>query len=252
MALFKSNHNNFTNNSIENSRNYGIDMVSSNRNILDSNTIEKSRLNGLMAWHCNNNTFSNNIIRFNYEDGMWIYYSDNNTIQSNYFIMNRWNAIDIVYSYYNILKENIFYAHPDNAIGSYYSGDNKICNNTFLQNGIGIYIYLSGFNEICFNNFMESYSAYGHAIFYSSVYNNWHDNYWDDWIGVRRGIIGRSRILGKIPKVIPGEMERNYLKPIRWYNFDWKCSREPYDYIFDYDGNFDYYFGINSEVLNNE
>lgn len=243
MALLNSNENNIDNNIIEDSRNYGIDMVSSDKNILSKNTIQRSLLNGLMIWKCNNNSFLSNKIQYNFEDGMWIYYSDNNTIQSNFFIENRWNGIDIVYSDCNLIKENIFYQCPDNAIGSYYSAQNRILNNTFLENGIGIYLYDSVSNEVCYNNFIESCSSYGHAIFYNSLETVWYENYWDDWIGVRIKIIGKSRILRKIPKCIRGEIKRNRnLKPVRWYNFDWSPACEPYEYD----------FSIYPEVLNNE
>ncbi len=240
MAISDSNGNKIQNNIISTSRNYGIDMVSSNNNILSENVIEHSLLNGLMIWECNENSFLNNTIQYNEEDGLWIYYSNNNTIRFNFFNRNKWNGIDIVHSQYNQIKENIIYDGIDNGIGSYYSSYNQIMNNTFLSNGIGIYLYVSTFNSICFNNFIDSGLAYGHAVFASSTIHNsiqniWHKNYWDDWIGLRFKFGIKSRLLSKFPKCIRGEVGIFAIAPpgyrsIKWYNFDWNPVSQPYEY----------------------
>jgi parallel beta-helix repeat protein len=87
--------------------------------------------------------------------------------------------------------------------------ENRIENNVFTRNVVGVFIQSSSMNnKICSNNFKKN-----HQNSYAECRNQWENNYWDDWVGLR------CKWLRFLPYHIPGSLI---------YNFDWNPKREPY------------------------
>ena len=116
-----------------------------------------------------------------------------------------------------------------------------IYNNHIYKNGIGEFLNSGVFIQDCIhsvlvnNNVIESNNKYGLCLLRSiankviknnfignicnaffiqfSLFTNWNDNYWTDWIG-----LGPKLIKGKLGEMI-----------IPWVNFDLHPAKEPYD-----------------------
>jgi len=184
-----------------------------------------------------NNYIHDNIILQN-QNGFYIKDSKSNRIIYNTIQDNNY-AIYLINSDFNFLVENII---EDNKYGVYIqeSSANDINGNVLENNEIGLWLKLYctdnsiagnmitrntnlGFlmDRFCYNNIIHNNNFIKnkiHASFTMSFLNNWHYNYWDNWIGL---IVEEYRIF---PKGIFGQI----FGPIPWINFDLYPLYEPY------------------------
>jgi parallel beta-helix repeat protein len=178
---------------IDGFRNGSVIKVLADYVFINDFTIQNSALNkyeysGIESYSSYNYYFGNILI--NNRVGIHIFSGDNNTIIYNYILENQNDSLCIHSSY------NTFYK------------------NHIQDNGGGIFLQInSTYNTIKSNNFINN-SDYN-AAFYKVAFNNWDENYWDDWIGLK------YPFLKFLPKVI-----LRYEGIIRWVNFDWNPSLE--------------------------
>ena len=139
-----------------------------------------------------------------------IFLKSNNNVISNCILTHNMYGIYIdENSDNNIIAGNLFYRNGIDGI-CINSNKNLIYSNDIIENyQYGISINLGSENVFYHNNFIRNMQ---NAIF-STPNNNWNENYWDNWIGLR------FTILKFLPYHIPGE----YL-----FYFDWNPSAEPF------------------------
>jgi parallel beta-helix repeat protein len=136
----------------------------------------------------------------------------NNTISNNR-IENSEVAIGLSLSYFNNISENTILNNEYGLLITY-SIQNSITNNNISNNENGVIILIMGQHKIYSNNFINNGI---HARIISSRFNRWKNNYWDDWIGLKRPF------LKFLPKYIPSIVPRIIS------SFDWHPASEPYD-----------------------
>jgi peptidyl-prolyl cis-trans isomerase B (cyclophilin B) len=141
--------------------------------------------------YSSNNYFVRNIIKNN-KYGINSFDGNNNTIMYN-FLNNNKNDSLLINSPYNVIYRN----HIEDNAG-------------------GIFLKINATNnEIKQNNFINN-TIYN-ANFYKAKFNDWNQNYWDDWIGLK------YTFLKFLPKLI---ITNSGIIPI--INFDWYPVQEKY------------------------
>ena len=112
--------------------------------------------------------------------GVELYYSETNQIQENTIVDNEW-ALLLEFSTYCTVSLNHI---VNNTHGIQMSVSNS---NTITQNEIrgtqveyGILLIRSYVNQITFNNFIDN----DKQATFKNCLNYWHDNYWDNKIGI--------------------------------------------------------------------
>jgi peptidyl-prolyl cis-trans isomerase B (cyclophilin B) len=140
--------------------------------------------------YSSDNYFVRNNIKNNY-NGINLIDGDNNTIMYNYFIDNQNEAIIINSPYNTIFRNNI------------------------IENNGGIFLGINATNNVIKqNNFIENIY---HADLNKAKNNQWDQNYWDDWIGIK------IPFLNFLPKII---ISKNKIIPR--INFDLQPSNKIY------------------------
>ena len=173
--------------------NGSVIKVLSNYVYINDFTIQNSALNifessGIESYSSYNYYFGNNLIHNRV--GIHIFSGDNNSILYNYLMENQNDSLCI------------------------HSSNNTFYRNHVQDNNGGIWLHInSTYNVIISNNFINN-SAFN-AGFYKAAFNNWENNYWDDWIGLK------YPFLNFFPKII-----LRGAGIIRWVNFDWSPSLE--------------------------
>jgi nitrous oxidase accessory protein NosD len=143
------------------------------------NIITDNKMDGIVLWQTRNNTISNNLIRgMHFFDGIYGIYGYESL-------------------YENRITHNIFDISGGQGILLYYRVEyNSICENTFLNNTVGIELdqeghlpgYLTANNEIFHNNFITNENPVVlHADARGNIWDNGYPsggNYWSDYAGV--------------------------------------------------------------------
>jgi len=143
----------------------------------------------------------------------------NNIIKNNMDgILIHWSFGNFLMPFRKILIQNNLFENNGDG-GDFQSGgiiiqDTMRCvliqNNIFQNNnGVGVYCLRSMLNTIVQNNFINnSYNAF----LFTSLFQDWDSNYWDDWGGEGPyGIMGYFSLF------------------FEYYNYDYNPAKEPYD-----------------------
>ncbi len=136
----------------------------------------------------------------------------NNNIENNIIINNKNGIYLDDYSMNNIIARNvitknnrgIILGHKSIIKQPYYT---QILNNIIQSNQIGIKLVDVRYTEILKNTFIQNEND---AVFDSSFYSRWDQNYWNS-----------PRLF---PKIIHGSVS-----VIPWINIDWHPAKEPYE-----------------------
>lgn len=170
-----------------------------------------------------NNTLINN------DEGIVLGYSRNNYICGNTIFNSSFAGIAMDW----LSDDN--YIVGNEISGGYGGIGLRTCNNnTILRNNIsnfeyiGVYLWYSANNKVLQNNFFDNRQ---HASFNNGYQNEWNENFWDDWSGLR------FRLFKNLPKRIRGGVNIiNNKTPfigfrfsIPWSNFDRHPSLTPYE-----------------------
>ncbi|TXT62399.1 MAG: hypothetical protein BAJALOKI1v1_950002 [Promethearchaeota archaeon] len=150
MALVGSNLNKVSNNSINENKNDGVNIVNSNYNNITQNSIKSNENSGVAFYSSMFNTISANIeISENQQNGIFLYESIQNVISNNNVFNNSQNGVLLRYSDENTIENNNISANLYSGLSlSAKSDDNILTSNDLIMNG------LSGINlsEYCYNN----------------------------------------------------------------------------------------------------
>ncbi len=183
IILSSSFNNTVLHNSINNSKDYGLEIsASSFNNTISSNGIKNSEKNGIYIASSSENRIINNTISFNLEKGIELMFSSGNHILGNIIQNNNEYGISIYPDSNSTVVDNNLIA--DNVwtgirIDSSY---NEISDNYLGHNGGGIsMVYGSQENQIFRNNITENSgnagiefvnSGSGTMVYLNRIYNN--------------------------------------------------------------------------------
>lgn len=239
-----SNNNNISDNYIQNNTGGGVVFAfSCENNIVFNNTINENGV-GVSLVSSNNNTISGNYLKSNIWHGIILgyfgYSSHRNEISGNTIELSGWTGIYHYKGYNTIISSNDVHSNGEYGIVLNSSNYVKVDYNRIMENvngGIGVessnnldisfnnigqngnfglnIIYDCNSNKIFCNNFLENKV---NAYFRDSFTNEWNENYWDDWIGIK------YQFLSWLPKIIFGSY-----RVIPWINVDRQPARKPYD-----------------------
>jgi len=235
ILLNQTENNRISNNTIYNN-NWGVKLSYSNKNFITKNNFQNNWIGNYL--HCSseniieennfvNNYYgiasmyqsnSNNFIKNNFYDndyGLDLWKSNSNNIEENIISDSKQDGIRIWGCKNNNIKYNNLTNNARNGIQIYYGLSQKIIGNNFINNTLGLFLRSrSKFHSIKNNNFVNNKNS---ATFYSSCFNYWNSNYWDDSDGKRIYVIK-----GKI-----GSLKKQKIE-IRWVNIDLKPLEEPF------------------------
>jgi parallel beta-helix repeat protein len=136
--VYRSNHNEFVNNTCDSNYLYGIVLASSSNNLLSNNNCRNSWY-GINLYNSSNNRIINNNCLNQTKHGIYLYFSWNNTIINNTSFDHHWNGIELQSSLKNLFLNNICSNSRDGIELS------DSANNTFI-------------NNYCFNNSWDGIS----------------------------------------------------------------------------------------------
>jgi parallel beta-helix repeat protein len=197
ISLEDAEHNTVSRNFIDETVEYGIDLISaSNDNLIVNNNVSNCWYLGVRLWmsSCNNTIVGNNVAHCNV--GIEVSYSsNNNTIIQNSFSVNSGSGISIGY--------------PIPESGPEWGGaaNNSFIENNVINNNIGIYLIYSGNNTILHNNIQGNNAS---IVVVGSHVNMWDDgskgNFWSDYNGTDADNNG----VGDSPYVIDSNNIDNY------------------------------------------
>ena len=181
------------------------------------NFVISSTVGQIIAVNCTRMVIQN-VTLSNADFMILMVFCSNCTIENSH-IQNNDGALTLLNSNDNYIRYNTL---EDNFHGILL--DYNSCNNWIYKNNVSnnlycglICEYYSDNNLIQFNNFQKN-KKNGYII--HSFLNNWHENYWDNWIGIQYDF------LDFLPKIILCSF--NNYKLILPINFDWHPVKEPY------------------------
>jgi nitrous oxidase accessory protein NosD len=188
--------------------------------IKDKNDYEiTSNVGQIIALNCSNIRVHN--VTITHSDFSLMLINCGNCIIENSNISQNNGALTLLQSNNNIIRNNTITQDFHGILLDYNSCGNEIINNKIINNrfcGIVCESY-SNQNQIIHNTFINNKNKNAFVIF--SYKNQWENNYWDNWIGVKYGF------LPFLPKVIYGRF-----KDIKFnlpFNFDLNPSTEPFN-----------------------
>jgi len=220
----------------------GIDIESDNNTIIGNIIAINSHGLGMSGSDYTN--IIDNIIIMNNRSGLGMTYCQNNIILGNNITTNSDCGISIFgLSNYNIIKDNLI---NSNDIGIYFEAGcnfNVISGNTILNNSESSIILVSGKQNVFEGNNIEIFGLLSspkntiiknnfignvrHVYSYTSFFNKWDANYWDDWIGLKSNL----PIIQKLPKVIVCYLLYWRIHNIAYFSFDRHPAKEPYNIL---------------------
>ena len=179
-----------------------------------------SNVGQLIAVNCSKMIISNASIT-NTDFGIILAFCRFCTIEKSNLSSND-EMIWLIRSDYNIIEFNNISNNFHGICIDYGSKNNIIRNNHISKNQwCGIILeYFSSNNIIENNNLLKNNVKNGYFI--QSFRNKWSGNYWDDWIGLNNGILGR------LPKIIWGQPLERVVHSF-WFNFDLHPAQKPFD-----------------------
>ena len=155
-------------------------LIKCNNFIIENLSISYTTL-GISIFESYNNTIKNNIIFNNTDFGILINNSDDNVFSNNHIYNNPYG----ISLSPGGLKDYLYKANCEN---------NKILKNNILDNGIGLAIMKTNENKIFENNFISNMKQ---VDLVESFNNNFSNNFWDNWIGLK------IKFLNRLPKILP-------------------------------------------------
>ena len=189
---------------------------------IDKENFEISNLNigQLIAVNCSNMKLKN--VKINNTDFEVLLIMCSNCIIENSSFSDNDSEFSLVNSKNNIIRYNNMSKNFHGLLFDYGSENNLVYNNQFIiNNNCGIIIeYFSNNNFIIRNNFIGKNNSVN-AFIIKSFRNKWNENYWNDWIGIKKSI-------NWLPKIICGRFIENS-KLMLPFNFDWHPANEPYE-----------------------
>ncbi len=220
----------------------GILLQYSSHNYIWDNKIDNNSF-GIVTWYsnCDYNIFFENDL-YNNQGGICLTESAHCKIIDNKIEYNNTTPLSMGIMLQEFSTNNeIIGNHISNyefgismcsSINTVISGNNIYSNSRF-----GLYLqHGSVNNNITRNNFInngyeKSFRVRGSAYFIDSefvpYFNNWNENYWDDWIGLK------LKLFTIFPYRIPGRwgiiQGIGILFPTS--DFDWHPAKEPYDIL---------------------
>lgn len=228
-----SSHIQIHNNTIANSRDYGICMLNSeytriadNDIFITDSTITSTK--GIYLFDSNNSIIDNNTAKSNYQYGIIISSSFNNSITENFVSDSAWGIALNSNSRNNTVAHNFIEKNRQSGIQLWSSSNNSLWNNTLWHNDHhGINLQSSSDNNSIYrNDFIETvvYSYAGPSQAYDEGTKNLFDyNHWDDWtspdtnndsvVDTPYTIGGPSNNNDSHPMVNPLHTEHQILKP---------------------------------------
>jgi len=191
--------------------------------LIANNTLMNTSSNGITCIHSDESQFIYNNISHVL---VGIYTENSQVTISKNIINDSRDGIYIRWSLYNSISSNKITNCRRYAI--YFQGSlfNMVSNNHIENNRHAIYLEeFSGHNVFNKNNFINNTAD---VKLYSYIFfgnNQWINNYWSNWSGIRPKVIQGQLIILAIPIFFLGLLQI----PIRWFNFDWHPASEPYD-----------------------
>jgi parallel beta-helix repeat protein len=174
---------NFTNGSIiHGDESVPVVFIRSSDTVITGFTIENSSVSGIYVRDSKDVTISLNVIQSAY-NGIECDNSNDLVITGNH-ISNNFHGIALFHSKRCHIEKN-YIENNTHGIWLKNSFSNKIYWNNIKNTTIAdIFLQAGGLteNEIYENNFIDKKSTYHRFI---NSKNDWHDNYWDDWRGLK-------------------------------------------------------------------
>ena len=159
--------------------NYTVKIIADNVTMKGFSIIKGST--GIMI-ESNNNIIEDCIIYDNII-GIHSRTNTNQTIYYNIIFTNEHEGIYLTYSFKNTIEQNIIYGNVHEGIFDWKSAGNKIVNNSFIENGYGLYLYESDNNDIYHNVFMNNTRQACDLGENNTWDNGTHGNWWTDYNG---------------------------------------------------------------------
>ncbi len=204
---------------------------------ITNNIVNSSEWYGIDVSFADNNTVSKNIINYCEWIGLCVSYSKNSYVQDNIINVRDAGGLELVTCSNtivtgNIIKSSKYYGILLASGNPYNKGscNNLITKNAMINNRIGISICDSSNNNVIEkNNFIGNkiqalLGYYSWIDFERSWNNTWRENYWDNWIGNKLNL----STFQKFPKIIIGWGGFSNFWEF-YFNFDWHPAQEPYD-----------------------
>lgn len=190
-------------------------MIDNSRfNIITNNTINKEG-HGVGIWLSagDHNEITNNILE-NLTYGVALHESSMNNRIENNLIQNNRDGINIFQkSENNIVINNKISNNSNDGIFIAESKDNLVQFNDITNNINGVYLIIDSNRNIIIENNFEKNKV--NALFSSSYFTTWYNNYWD-----------QPRYT---PYLIWGGIRITYRISLPWIQFDRNPATEPYD-----------------------